>query len=171
MAFAVDPEREVILRGGDKSGVRERRLDRTLIAEADERSGRHLDGLEERHEDDMALSLDKLIGSLPQDEQAGIAARADELRAEVATLKELRALSGMTQTKVARALGIKQPAVSKVERQTDLYLSTLRSYVEAIGGELELIVKLPGQAPMRLDGLSGDEANSRVQQSVEGRLS
>ena len=171
VAFAVDPEREVILRGGDKSGVRERRLDRTLIAEADERSGRHLDGLEERHEDDMALSLDKLIGSLPQDEQAGIAARADELRAEVATLKELRALSGMTQTKVARALGIKQPAVSKVERQTDLYLSTLRSYVEAIGGELELIVKLPGQAPMRLDGLSGDEANSRVQQSVEGRLS
>ena len=108
----------------------------------------------------MAVSLDEFIGSLPQDEQAAIAARADELRAEVATLKELRALSGRAQTEVARTLGIKQPSVSKIERQTDLYLSTLRSYVEAIGGELELVVKLPDRAPLRLDRLSADNATN-----------
>ena len=106
----------------------------------------------------MAVSLDEFIGSLPNAERAAIAARADELRAEVATLKELRALSGKAQTEVARTLGIKQPSVSKIERQTDLYLSTLRSYVEAIGGELELVVKLPDRAPVRLDKLSGDGA-------------
>ena len=106
----------------------------------------------------MAVSLEEFVGSLPQDEQAAIAKRADELRAEVATLKELRALSGKAQTEIARTLGIKQPSVSKIERQTDLYLSTLRSYVEAIGGELELIVRLPDRAPVRLDGLSTDDA-------------
>ena len=104
----------------------------------------------------MAVSLEEFIGSLPEGEQSAIAARADELRAEVATLKELRALSGKAQTEVARTLGIKQPSVSKIERQTDLYLSTLRSYVEAIGGELELVVKLPDRAPLRLDNLSTD---------------
>ena len=171
MAFTFDPERKAILRGGDKSGVSKTRLDRKLIARADKRSGRHLDGLKERQEDDMAVSLDEFVGALPQDEQAAIAARVCELHAEVATLKELRALSGRTQTEVARTLGIKQPSVSKIERQTDLYLSTLRFYVEAIERELELVVKLPDQAPVRLDGLSGDGTNSRVQQPVEGRLS
>ena len=108
----------------------------------------------------MTVSLGEFISTLPENERLAIAARADELRAEVATLKELRALSGRAQTEVARTLGIKQPSVSKIERQTDLYLSTLRSYVEAIGGELELVVKLPGQAPVRLDGLAGDGAAS-----------
>ena len=104
----------------------------------------------------MAVSLEEFIGSLPEGEQSAIVERAGELRAEVATLKELRALSGKAQTEVARTLGIKQPSVSKIERQTDLYLSTLRSYVEAIGGELELVVKLPDRAPLRLDNLSTD---------------
>ena len=108
----------------------------------------------------MAVSLDEFIGSLPESERAAIATRADELRAEVATLKELRALSGKAQTEVARTLGIKQPSVSKIERQTDLYLSTLRAYVEAIGGELELVVKLPDRAPLRLDDLSADGSAS-----------
>ena len=107
----------------------------------------------------MPVSLDEFIGSLPQDERAAIAVRAEELRAEVATLKELRALSGKAQTEVARTLGIKQPSVSKIERQADLYLSTLRSYVEAIGGELELVVKLPDRAPVRLDTLSAGTTN------------
>ena len=109
----------------------------------------------------MAVSLEKFIGSLPQNEQTAIAARGVELRAEVATLRELRALSGKAQTEVARTLGIKQPSVSKIERQTDLYLSTLRSYIEAIGGELELVVKLPDRAPLHLETLSTDGATNR----------
>jgi len=54
---------------------------------------------------------------------------------------------------VAPFLGIKQPSVLKIERQTDLYLSTLRRFVEAAGGTLELRVKLPGKGVLRLTGL------------------
>jgi hypothetical protein len=43
--------------------------------------------------------------------------------------------------------------VSKIERQTDMYLSTLRSYVEAVGGELELTVRFPSRPPVRLRNL------------------
>jgi carbon monoxide dehydrogenase subunit G len=45
------------------------------------------------------------------------------------------------------------PAVSKIERQTDMYLSTRRSYVEAIGGELDVIVRLPNRAPVEVMSL------------------
>jgi Helix-turn-helix domain len=54
-------------------------------------------------------------------------------------------------------LKIKQPSVSKIEKQADMYLSTLKSYVEAVGGKLELIVKLPSRPALRLDRL-GDVA-------------
>jgi hypothetical protein len=62
---------------------------------------------------------------------------------EVKGLRELRMIAGKAQADVATALRIKQPSVSKVEKQTDMYVSTLRAYVEAIGGSLELIVRLP----------------------------
>ena len=102
----------------------------------------------------MARSLEEYIASLPENERGMIATRGEELRREVAGLKALREITGKAQTEVARQLGIKQPSVSKIEQQGDLYLSTLRAYVEAVGGELELIVKLPDHAPLRLQGPS-----------------
>jgi hypothetical protein len=57
------------------------------------------------------------------------------------------------QAEIAAILKIKQPSVSKIEKQTDMYLSTLRSYVEAIGGELDLVVRLPPRRVMRLHRL------------------
>jgi hypothetical protein len=60
---------------------------------------------------------------------------------------------GKAQAEIAAALKIKQPSVSKIERQADMYLSTLRSYVQAIGGELDLVVRLPSRAPVRLHRL------------------
>jgi DNA-binding XRE family transcriptional regulator len=54
---------------------------------------------------------------------------------EVEGLRQLRQLAGKGQADIASALNIKQPSVSKIEKQTDMYLSTLRSYVEAVGGE------------------------------------
>jgi hypothetical protein len=59
----------------------------------------------------------------------------------------------MAQADVASALNIKQPSVSKTEKQVDMYISTLRSYVEAIGGELELTVQLPKRQTLRLQHL------------------
>jgi transcriptional regulator with XRE-family HTH domain len=65
-----------------------------------------------------------------------------ELEAEL-TLAELRKAREMTQVQLAAALDATQPGISKIERQTDLYLSTLRSYVQALGGELDLIAVFP----------------------------
>ena len=48
-----------------------------------------------------------------------------------------------SQAEVAEKLHIKQAAVSKLERRTDMYLSTLRSYIEAMGGKLEIIARFP----------------------------
>lgn len=66
------------------------------------------------------------------------------------------------------ALNVKQPSVSKVEKQADMYLSTLRSYVEAVGGKLELIVKLPNRPALRLEHL-GDVTADRISPSTTGR--
>jgi transcriptional regulator with XRE-family HTH domain len=53
-------------------------------------------------------------------------------------LADLRRAQASTQEQIAKALGVNQAWISRVERQTDMYLSTLRSYVEALGGQLEI---------------------------------
>jgi transcriptional regulator with XRE-family HTH domain len=80
-----------------------------------------------------------------------IARRAVEARAELdayerdyrRTLAQMRAARQLTQTQLAKTLGVSQAQVSRVENQADLYLSTLRSYIQAIGGELELRAIFP----------------------------
>jgi hypothetical protein len=101
----------------------------------------------------MGRSLNEVIASLPGDQQKQIEARYEELRQEVEGLRELRQIAGKAQEEVATALNIKQPSVSKIEKQADMYLSTLRSYVEAIGGRLELTVKFPRRPALRLQNL------------------
>lgn len=107
----------------------------------------------------MGRSLKDIIAALPPDEQEAVEARYHELKQEVEGLRELRQIAGKAQADIASALNIKQPSVSQIERQTDMYLSTLRSYVEAIGGKLELTVKLPAKPPVRIDHL-GDLSQS-----------
>ncbi len=109
----------------------------------------------------MGRTLDEVIASLPAEEQAAIEARYQELKQEVEGLRELRELAGKAQIEVATALNIKQPSVSKIEKQADMYLSTLRSYVEAVGGKLELTVKLPARPALTLQSL-GDIAGGLV---------
>lgn len=109
----------------------------------------------------MGRSLDEVIASLPRDEQEQIELRHDELREEVEGLRELRQIAGKGQADIASALNIKQPSVSKIEKQTDMYLSTLRSYVEAVGGKLELTVKLPKRPALRIHHL-GDQTTHAV---------
>ena len=82
-----------------------------------------------------------------RDDEPGIEERREaarsELEAEIAafeaTLSQLRRARSLTQTQLSKALGVSQAEVSRIEHQTDLYLSTLRSYIEAMGGELELV--------------------------------
>jgi len=98
----------------------------------------------------MGRTVSEIIASLPKERQQRIEERFQQLKQEVESLRELRQATGKAQADIAAALKIKQPSVSKIERQADMYISTLRSYVEAIGGELELTVRLPSRPPLRL---------------------
>lgn len=70
-------------------------------------------------------------------------ARAKEMQAEM-LLAELRKLEGVTQVELAEKLGIRQSAVSQLEQQDDMQISTLQRLVKALGGVLEITVRLPG---------------------------
>ena len=58
-------------------------------------------------------------------------------------LQELRNARGLSQKMLAEALHIQQPAIAKLEKRTDMYISTLRSHIEAMGGELEVTARFP----------------------------
>jgi transcriptional regulator with XRE-family HTH domain len=101
----------------------------------------------------MGRTLSEMIDAFPKQRRERIDARYREIKDEVESLGELRKAAGKAQADIAAILKIKQPSVSKIERQTDMYLSTLRLYVEAIGGELDLVVRLPAHRAMRLHRL------------------
>jgi transcriptional regulator with XRE-family HTH domain len=110
----------------------------------------------------MGRTLNQIIAELPPERQQRIEERYQELKQEVESLRELRKIAGKAQADIATALNIKQPSVSKIEKQTDMYLSTLRSYVEAVGGELELVVKLPQRPVLHLQQV-GDALGQPLQ--------
>ena len=97
--------------------------------------------------------LKKLWDKFPEDRKTRIQARTEELDAEYLNLQELRKKAGLTQASVSKGLNMPQSNVSRLEKSSDMLLSTLRSYVEAVGGKLTLTVELPGKAPISLAGL------------------
>jgi transcriptional regulator with XRE-family HTH domain len=99
-------------------------------------------------------TLDAVVAGLPDHERAAIEERAAALIAEEMTLKELRKALDLTQETVAEALNVKQVNVSQLEKRSDFLLSTLRRYVEAMGGELDLVARFPGKASVKIAGLS-----------------
>lgn len=101
----------------------------------------------------MPVPLKDVLDALPAKRRAELDRRFKELVNEVESLKELQRISAKSRAKIAKTLKISQPAVAKIEKQTDMYLSTLRSYVEAMGGELDVIVRLPDRAPVRVKSL------------------
>jgi hypothetical protein len=89
-----------------------------------------------------------------------IEARAAELVSQEMTLQELRRARKLTQTRMAKALRITQDGVSRLERRTDLLLSTLRKSIEAMGGTLTLIAEFPDREPVAISGIAGVETAS-----------
>lgn len=81
--------------------------------------------------------FDDLIQAMPADRRRKIARRVQKTLASM-PLDELRKARQMTQVKLAAAMGVNQGEVSKIEHRTDLYLSTLAEYIEALGGTLEI---------------------------------
>jgi ribosome-binding protein aMBF1 (putative translation factor) len=110
----------------------------------------------------MAIRLDDFVAKLPKKQQQAIQKRTAELIAEEATLRQLREARERSQVEMAKKLNIKQAAVSKLERRTDMYLSTLRSYIEAMGGQLEIIARFPNQA-VRITQFEALDPESRPQ--------
>ncbi len=88
----------------------------------------------------MTKTLNNFLANLPSVEQEAINMEAERLTAEEMTLRELREMLGCSQREVGEALNVNQAAISKVERRSDMRVSTLREFVRAIGGELDITV-------------------------------
>ena len=103
----------------------------------------------------MARTLDEMVAALPKAERDAIAARAHELIGEEMSLQAIRKAMGKTQVAVAKRLKLRQDAVSKIEARTDMLISTLRGYLRAVGGKLELVATFPDRPPVHLGELGG----------------
>jgi predicted XRE-type DNA-binding protein len=86
--------------------------------------------------------IDNLTKSFSKERLKRIEVIKDQLCLEMA-LFELRQLQGLSQKELGELLGVRQPAVARMEGRSDMYVSTLRSVIEALGGELELVAKFP----------------------------
>lgn len=102
----------------------------------------------------MGKSLDKKLSKLSKKRRDRINARAKELIAEEMTMRDLRKALQLTQKMVAKKLRISQDNVSRLESRSDVLLSTLRSYIHSLGGELSLIVEFPDRSPVLIKGLT-----------------
>ncbi len=105
----------------------------------------------------MTIPYEDIFKEFSQEDQEWIKRRAAELKAEELNLRELRRLRKLTQARLSKKLKIGQEGVSRIEKRSDLYISTLRSYVEGVGGKLTLVVELPDQPPVILAGLGTDD--------------
>ena len=93
----------------------------------------------------MARKFEELRSSMSPASRARARARAQTMLEEM-PLNELRRARGLSQQELAALLHIQQPSVAKLERRTDMYISTLRAHIEAMGGELEVIARFPDGA-------------------------
>ena len=101
----------------------------------------------------MGRTLKDVMDGLEPDRRARIGARPEEMHQEYLTLKKLRSHIELTQTALARNMGVAQATIAQHEQRNDIYWSTLRKYVEALGGTLSIIAKIPGQGPVPMTGL------------------
>jgi transcriptional regulator with XRE-family HTH domain len=101
----------------------------------------------------MGRKLRDVLATLPEDRRQRIARQRDEMLDEIDTLAELRRRAGKPQRAIAQQLGISQPAVSKLEHQTDMTLSALESYVDTLGGTVRVVIEVPGYPPVMLRSL------------------
>jgi hypothetical protein len=104
----------------------------------------------------MGTSLQEKMAALDPARQARIKAETERLQAEYMTLQDLRKAREMTQVRLAEILGKSQVTVAQMEKRADIMLSTLRSYIEAMGGQLDLVVRFADREPVILQGLSDD---------------
>lgn len=112
------------------------------------------------HTTKMSRNIKQIIKKLPKKEQRYIKQRGAQLVKEELSLQQLRKAREQSQHELAQRLGVKQAEISRLERRTDMYLSTLRSYVEAMGGSLEITARFPDQKTVRITQFGEDASAS-----------
>jgi transcriptional regulator with XRE-family HTH domain len=90
----------------------------------------------------MARKYEELRATMSPESRARAKILADKLRAEM-PLHGLRQARSLSQEALAKRLNVKQPSIAKLEQRTDMYISTLRDHIRALGGELEVIARFP----------------------------
>lgn len=102
----------------------------------------------------MSTPFHDLTKDWPTERLGQIEARARTLIAEEMTLRDLRKAQQLTQVQLAKTLGIGQEQISRLEQKSDMLLSTLASYVQAMGGNLRFVAEFPNRPPVVLANLS-----------------
>ena len=110
----------------------------------------------------MSVNIHVKIGKLNSIQRKKVAARAADLIAEEMSLRELRKARKLTQARVAKLLGITQDSVSRLEKRSDLLLSTLRKTIKAMGGDVRIVAEFPDRAPVVVSRLSEDNLPRKV---------
>jgi len=102
----------------------------------------------------MSVNVNEIIRKLSPAERKKVKYRAAEIIAEEMSLRDLRKARKLTQARVAKTLGITQDSVSRLEKRSDLLISTLRKTVKAMGGDVRIVAEFPDRAPVVLSELS-----------------
>ncbi|MEG4026741.1 MULTISPECIES: transcriptional regulator [unclassified Microcoleus] len=102
----------------------------------------------------MTISLKTIMENLPPEQRAIVEKRSIELMAEEMTLQNSRKARKFTQICRAELLKMRQKNVSRLERRADLLVSTLQSYIAAMGGELSFVVEFKYRPPVKITGLT-----------------
>lgn len=102
----------------------------------------------------MATTLKQIMDRLPADRRRRVAARAEALIAEEMSLRDLRKAMRKTQVQLARKTGKSQVTLSRLERQSDMLISTLTEVVRGLGGRLRILAELPDRPPVYLTGFA-----------------
>lgn len=102
----------------------------------------------------MPRTLNQKIARLSPKRRDRINTRAADLISEEMVLRDLRKALDLTQADLAKRLGVGQEAVSRYEQRTDMLLSTLQGYLQAMGGRMTIIAEFPGRQPVRITSLT-----------------
>lgn len=111
-------------------------------------------------------ALTEIMKELPAERRDKINARSETLIAEEMTLRDLRKARDLTQVKMAEVLGVGQESISRLEGRADMLLSTLRGYIHALGGELDVVARFPDRPSVSLSSLF-DQQGPEAGQSPE----
>ena len=118
----------------------------------------------------QVTTLREELESLPDDRRKRIEKAANALITDEMTLRDLRKARNQTQARVAERLGINQENVSRIEQRSDLLISTLSGYVEAMGGKLNLVAEFPDRPPITLAGIAALDESVRALSGERGLI-